>query len=97
MLQRVCEDRKFEVTTVMPVDDLVPYCASCDHARALLAAAADDEEARVAVLREHPRRIATKKDVEGTPMCARCLEYATQHRKAGFYFEQQDCPRDSVF
>lgn len=81
----------------MPAVDLIQYCASCDQARELLAAAADTEDARVAVLREHPRRLATKTDVAGTPMCARCLEYATQHRKAGFYFEQQDCPRDSVF
>jgi hypothetical protein len=81
----------------MPAADLVPYCASCDHARSLLAASADSEEARAAVLSEHPRRLATKTDVDGTPMCARCLEYAAQHRKAGFYFDQQDCPRDSVF
>jgi hypothetical protein len=81
----------------MPAVDLIQYCASCDQARELLAAAADAEDARVAVLREHPRRLATKTDVAGTPMCARCLEYATEHRKAGFYFEQQDCPRDSVF
>jgi hypothetical protein len=81
----------------MPAAELVPYCASCDQGRALLAAAAEDEEARAAVLREHPRRLATKKDIAGTPMCARCLEYSAQHRLAGFYFEQQDCPRDSVF
>jgi hypothetical protein len=81
----------------MPAVELIQYCASCDEARALLAASADGEEARAAVLREHPRRLATKTDVAGTPMCARCLEYATQHRTAGFYFEQQDCPRDSVF
>jgi hypothetical protein len=85
------------VITGMPAVDLIQYCASCDQARELLAAAADDENARAAVLREHPRRLATKTDVAGTPMCARCLEYATQHRAAGYYFEQQDCPRDSVF
>jgi hypothetical protein len=81
----------------MPAADLVPYCAACDQGRALLAAAAEDDAARAAVLREHPRRLATKTDVEGTPLCARCLQYASQHRKAGFYFDQQDCPRDSVF
>jgi hypothetical protein len=80
----------------MPAVELIQYCTACDEARALLAAAAD-EDARASVLREHPRRLATKTDVEGTPLCGRCLEYATQHRKAGFYFEQQDCPRDSVF
>jgi len=81
----------------MPADDLVTYCASCDQGREVLAAAAENDEARVAVLREHPRRLATKTDVEGTPLCARCLQYSSQHRKAGFYFDQQDCPRDSVF
>ena len=81
----------------MSVADLIPYCTVCDLGRAALAEAAEGEEARAAVLREHPRRIATKTDVAGTPMCARCLEYASQNRKAGFYFAQQDCPRDSVF
>ena len=81
----------------MPAADLVPYCAACDQGRALLAEAAENAEARSAVLREHPRRVATKTDVDGTPLCARCLQYAAQHRTAGFYFDQQDCPRDSVF
>lgn len=81
----------------MPAADLVPYCAACDLGRAALAQNAENEEARAAILREHPRRLATKTDVAGTPMCARCLDYAAQNRKAGFYFDQQDCPRDSVF
>ena len=81
----------------MPAADLVPHCAVCDLGRSVLAEAAENDEARAAVLREHPRRLATKTDIAGTPMCARCLEYASQNRKASFYFEQQDCPRDSVF
>ena len=81
----------------MPAADLVRYCAACDLGRAKLAEAAENDEARAAILREHPRRLATKTDVAGTPMCARCLEYAAQTRKAGFYFEQLDTPRDSVF
>ena len=81
----------------MPAADLVRYCAACDLGRSVLAQAAENDDARAAVLREHPRRLATKTDVDGTPMCARCLEYASQNRKAGFYFDQQDCPRDSVF
>jgi hypothetical protein len=81
----------------MPAADLIRYCAACDEGRAALAAAAENDEARAAVLREHPRRIATKVDIAGAPMCARCLEYAAQSRKAGFYFEQIDKPRESVF
>lgn len=81
----------------MPADDWVRYCAACDAGRAALANAAEDDAARAAILREHPRRLATKTDVSGTPMCARCLQYASESRKAGFYFDQQDCPRDSVF
>ena len=81
----------------MPAADLIRYCAACDEGRAALAAAAENDEARAAVLREHPRRLATKVDIAGTPMCARCLEYAAQSRKAGFYFEQIDKPRESVF
>jgi hypothetical protein len=81
----------------MPAADLIRYCAACDEGRAALAAAAESDEARTAVLREHPRRLATKVDIAGTPMCARCLEYAAQSRKAGFYFEQIDKPRESVF
>jgi hypothetical protein len=77
--------------------DLVRYCAACDEGRAALAEAAESDEARAAVLREHPRRLATKTDVAGTPMCARCHEYAFEHRKAGFYFDQIEKPRDSVF
>jgi hypothetical protein len=81
----------------MPAADLVTYCAACDEGRAALAGVAQDEEARAAVLREHPRRLATKTDVAGTPLCARCLQSTSENRKAGFYFEQLDCPRDSVF
>lgn len=81
----------------MPAADLIRYCAACDEGRAALAAAAENDEARDAILREHPRHLATKTDVAGTPMCARCLEYKAQGRKAGFYFEQIDKPRESVF
>ena len=81
----------------MPAAELVRYCATCDLGRATLADAAETDEARAAILREHPRRLATKTDVSGTSMCARCLQYASENRKAGFYFDQQDCPRDSVF
>jgi hypothetical protein len=81
----------------MPAADLVQYCITCDEGRTLLAAGAEDDDARAAILREHPRRLATKTDVDGSPLCARCLENAAKHRAAGFYFEQQDCPRDSVF
>jgi hypothetical protein len=81
----------------MPATDLVRYCVACDEGRAALATAAESDEAREAVLREHPRRLATKTDVAGTPVCARCLEYMSEHRKAGFYFEQNGKARDSVF
>jgi hypothetical protein len=82
---------------IMPVVDLVHYCAACDEGRAKLAEAADSNEARMAVLREHPRRLATKTDIDGTPVCARCLEGLAQHRKANYYFEHSGTPRESVF
>ena len=81
----------------MPAADLVRYCAACDEGRAALAAAAGSDEAREEVLREHPRRLATKTDVTGAPVCARCLESMAEHRKAGFYFEQNATARDSIF
>jgi hypothetical protein len=81
----------------MPAADLIRYCASCDDGRAALAAATESEEARAAVLREHPRRLATKTDIAGTPVCAQCLEHRSEDRKAGFYFEQHGKARDSVF
>jgi hypothetical protein len=81
----------------MPAADLVRYCASCDDGRAALAEAAESDEARAALLREHPRRLATKTDVAGKPVCARCLEYISESRKAGFYFEQNGTARDSLF
>jgi len=81
----------------MPAADLVRYCAACDEGRNKLAEAAESEEARAAILREHPRRLATKTDVAGTPVCARCLEYMSEHRKAGFHFDQVGKPRESVF
>jgi hypothetical protein len=80
----------------VPAVDLVPYCVACDEGRAALAAAAEGPEAQAEVLREHPRRLATKTDVAGTPLCARCLESVADRRKAGFYFDQCG-QRDSVF
>ena len=81
----------------MPAVDLIRYCAACDEGRAKLADEAETSEARLAVLREHPRRLATKTDLDGTPVCARCLEGLSQHRKATYYFEHSDLPRESVF
>jgi hypothetical protein len=81
----------------MPAADLVPYCAACDEGRAALAEAAESDEARAAILREHPRRLATKSDITGRPLCARCLEYMSEDRKVGFYFDQNGKARDSVF
>ena len=81
----------------MPAADLIRYCAACDEGRAALAAAAENEEARAAILREHPRHLATKTDVGGAPLCARCLAYKAQGRTAGFFFEPLDKPRESIF
>jgi len=81
----------------MPAVDLIRYCATCDEGRAALAEAADSDEARLAVLREHPRHLATKTDIAGAPVCARCLEALVEHRKTSFYFEQHGAPRESTF
>lgn len=81
----------------MPATDLIRYCAACDEGRTALAAIAESDEARASVLREHPRRLATKTDIAGTPVCAQCLENRSAGRKAGFYFEQHGKARDSVF
>jgi hypothetical protein len=81
----------------MPVVDLVHYCAACDEGRAKLAEEADSDDARLAVLREHPRRLATKTDIDGTPVCARCLDGLKDRRKASYYFEHNGRPRESVF
>jgi hypothetical protein len=81
----------------MPAVDLIRYCAACDQGRAKLAEAAETADARLAVLREHPRRLATKTDLDGTPVCARCLESLAEQRKASYYFEHNGRPRESTF
>ena len=81
----------------MPAADLVQYCTACDDGRTALVAGVESEEARAAILREHPRRLATKTDVDGRPVCARCLESLADQRKAGFYFDQNATARDSIF
>lgn len=37
------------------------------------------------MLREHPRRMATKTDIAGEPVCASCLETLSQRRRASFH------------
>lgn len=69
----------------MPAAELIRYCSACDERRAALAEAAADAGERAAILRDHPRHLATKTDVDGKPVCARCLESHAQHRKASFY------------
>jgi len=69
----------------MPAADFIRYCTACDETRAALAAAAPNEEARAAVLREHPRHMATKTDIAGQPVCARCLEILSERRRASFH------------
>jgi hypothetical protein len=69
----------------MPAVDFIRYCTSCDQAREALAAAAPNEEARLAVLREHPRHMATKTDIAGNPVCAPCLEVLSERRRASFH------------
>ena len=74
----------------MPAADFIRYCTACDEARAALAAAAPTEEARAAVLREHPRRLATKTDIAGQPVCAPCLAALSERRRASFHPPARD-------
>ena len=69
----------------MPAADFIRYCTACDDTRTALAAAASTEEARAAILRDHPRRMATKTDIAGEPVCARCLEMLSERRRASFH------------
>jgi hypothetical protein len=69
----------------MPAVDFFRYCTACDEARAALADAAPNEEERQAILREHPRRMATKTDIAGKPVCAHCLDSLAERRKASFH------------
>jgi hypothetical protein len=69
----------------MPAVDFIRYCTACDEARDALAAAAPSAEARQEILREHPRHMATKTDIAGNPVCARCLEVLSERRRASFH------------
>lgn len=69
----------------MPAVDFLRYCTICDDERAALAAAAPNDEARQAVLREHPRHMATKTDIAGNPLCARCLDGVSARQRASFH------------
>jgi len=68
----------------MPAADFVKYCASCDLEHSLAKGA--DFSVRVAT----PRRLATKTDVDGTPLCAQCLEYRREDRRIDLYERHAD-------
>jgi hypothetical protein len=65
----------------MPARDLVTYCAACDANRLGIADGADTDAERAELLAQHPRVLATKTDVDGTPLCAQCLEYEREERR----------------
>jgi hypothetical protein len=55
--------------------DRVPYCSSCDSDREALLEGAETEEERERILREYPPTFAKKRDIDGKPICDRCLDY----------------------
>lgn len=69
----------------MPATDFVRYCAHCDLSREAIAHGATTETERAGLLTGHPRRLATKTDADGTPLCAACLEYVREHRRLDFF------------
>jgi hypothetical protein len=77
----------------MPAADLVRYCAHCDSARAYAVECAEDASGRAAALAESPRKLATKTDIDGTHLCARCQEYAEGERRLDFQLKSKpdDC------
>ncbi len=74
----------------MPATDFIRYCAHCGLGREAMIEGAESEAERDTAKREHPRVLATKTDIDGTPLCARCLEYRREDRKVDLYERQAD-------
>lgn len=74
----------------MPASDLISYCAHCDVGREALIEGAESEAERATVKRENPRRLATEQDIDGTLLCARCLDYRREDRRVDLYERQAD-------
>lgn len=72
----------------MPATDFIRYCADCDLGREAMIEGAESEAERDTAKREHPRVLATKSDIDGTPLCARCLEYRREDRRVDLYERQ---------
>ncbi len=51
------------------------YCADGDLMREAIADGADSEAERDELLNAHPRIVASTDDIDGTPLCRRCLDY----------------------
>jgi hypothetical protein len=68
----------------MPATDLTPYCAHCDDARKAALADATTEQERAQALRENPRKIATKTDIDGTKLCRSCFDYRREDRRVDY-------------
>ena len=78
------------------VADPVPYCADCDSMRLALADGAETEAERERVLRDNPRVFARKRDLDGTPLCEKCLEYRRADRLVdGLEARQRDTAKPS--
>lgn len=73
----------------MPATDLTPYCADCDLSRQAALEGAETEAERAVALRDHPRRMAPKKDIDGTPLCVKCLEHRREGRRIDLLERQQ--------
>jgi hypothetical protein len=56
------------------------YCADCDLTREANADGADSEAERVELLNVRPRVVAETDDIDGTPLCRRCLDYRRTDR-----------------
>lgn len=71
----------------------VVYCVACDRARTAEAdvAAAGSEQAPA----ERPRRMATKRDANGEPLCTACLDARLASRRAEFMLNQGRAPLPS--
>jgi hypothetical protein len=60
------------------------FCELCDLRRGALEDGAETDEERKLILEKHPRRAATKTDIDGTPLCIGCLDWELQERKTKF-------------
>lgn len=72
----------------------VVFCVDCDLARD--AQVADLDSPPASAIEARPRRMATKRDANGDPLCAGCLDARHKNRRAEFLLHEGRGPTPAV-